>query len=232
MKVLNLEILPRDAEPRPLEFRVARVLDAGFTGRNLAGAMKHVEELKAHGVAAPDRIPAYYAVTREAATTDDEIEVLGDTTSGEVEVVFLFQGDETFIAVGSDHTDRELEKESIPKSKVICPKVVSRQVWRFEDVKPHWETLVLESWAEVDGIRTAYQKGALSDFLPVDDFLTRVGKEVKDGRLDGMVLFMGTIPTLDKGLVFSPTFEGSLSDPTLGRELSFQYRINPITWLS
>ena len=232
MKVLNLEILNKDAESRPLEFHVARILDAGFTGRNQAGAMKHVEELKAHGVAAPDRIPAYYAVTREAATTDDEIEVLGDTTSGEVEVVFLFQGDAIYIGVGSDHTDRELEKDSIPKSKVICPKVVSRQVWRFEDVKPHWETLVLQSWAEVDGTRTPYQEGVLADFLPVDDFLTRVRKEVKDGQLDGMVLFMGTIPTLGKALVFSPTFEGSLSDPTLGRELSYRYRINPIAWLT
>ena len=194
--------------------------------------MKHVEELKAHGVAAPDRIPAYYAVTREAATTDDEIEVLGETTSGEVEVVFLFQGDVIYIGVGSDHTDRELEKESIPRSKVICPKVVSSKVWRFEDVKPHWETLVLHSWAKVDGTRTPYQEGSLADFLPVDDFLTRVRKEVKDGQLDGMVLFMGTIPTLGKALVFSPTFEGALSDPTLGRELSFRYKISPITWLS
>ena len=69
------------------------ILEAGFTGKNREGAMRHVEELKAHGVAAPDRIPAYYAVPREMATTDDEIEVLGDTTSGEVEVVFLFKGD-------------------------------------------------------------------------------------------------------------------------------------------
>lgn len=232
MKILNLESLGKDTAPEPLEFGVARILDAGFTGRNQALAMKHVEELKSHGVAAPDRIPAYYGVTRESATTDDEIEVLGDTTSGEVEVVLLFQDDQIYIGVGSDHTDRELEKESIPRSKVICPKVVSRQVWRFEDVKPHWETLVLHSWVEVDGVRTLYQEGALADFLPVDDFLTRVRKEVKDGRLEGMVLFMGTLPTLGKTLVFSPTFEGQLSDPTLGRELSFHYRISPITWLT
>lgn len=228
---MNLEIVGKDGGRQPIEFAVQRILDAGFTGRNQALAMKHVEELKSHGVAAPDRIPAYYAVTRDLATTDAEIEVLGDTTSGEVEVVFLFQRGEAHIAVGSDHTDRELERESIPKSKVICPKVVSREVWRFADVEPHWDTLVLRSWVEVGGVKTLYQEGALADFLPVEDFLGRVRKEVKDGRLDGMVLFMGTLPTVGKELVFSPTFEGELSDPTLGRQLSLGYRISPIDWL-
>jgi hypothetical protein len=231
VKVLKLEILEKDSDPRPLEFTVARILDAGFTGRNQSLAMKHVEELRSHGVAAPEKIPAYYAVTRDAATTSDEIEVLGDTTSGEVEVVFLFQGDEIYIGLGSDHTDRELEKQSIARSKVICPKVVSRQAWRLVDVQPHWENLVLHSWIEVDGVRTLYQEGTLADFLPVDEFLTGVRKQVTDGRFEGMVLFMGTLPTLGKGLVFSPTFEGELSDPILGRELSFRYRISPIAWL-
>ncbi|MDE0028058.1 MAG: DUF2848 family protein [Deltaproteobacteria bacterium] len=232
MRTLNLTVVEADGNRSDLEFPVARILDAGFTGKNREGAMKHVEELKAHGVAAPDRIPAYFAVTREMVTTDDEIEVLGDDTSGEVEVVFLFKGDEVYIAVGSDHTDRELEKDSIPKSKVICAKVVSREVWRLADVKPHWERLKLQSWIDVDGRRTLYQEGSLADFLTVDDFLDGVRAVVKDGALDGMVLYMGTMPSLGGELLFSPTFEGRLSDDVLGRELSFRYSIRPIDWLS
>lgn len=232
MRTLNLTLVDADGNRSDLEFPVARILDAGFTGKNREGAMKHVEELKAHGVAAPDRIPAYFAVTREMVTTDDEIEVLGDDTSGEVEVVFLFEGDEVYIAVGSDHTDRELEKDSIPKSKVICAKVVSREVWRLADVKPHWERLKLQSWIDVDGRRTLYQEGSLADFLTVDDFLDGVRTVVKDGDLDGMVLYMGTMPSLGGELLFSPTFEGRLSDDVLGRELSFRYSIRPIDWLA
>ena len=231
MRTLNLTVVEGGGNRTGLEFPVARILDAGFTGKNREGAMKHVEELKAHGVAAPDRIPAYFAVTREMVTTDDEIEVLGDDTSGEVEVVFLFKGDQVYIAVGSDHTDRELEKDSIPKSKVICPKVVSRDVWRLADVKPHWEQLKLQSWIEVDGQRTLYQEGSLADFLTVDDFLDGVRSVVTDGSLDGMVLYMGTMPSLGGELLFSPTFEGRLSDEVLGRELSFRYHIRPMDWL-
>ena len=231
MRTLNLTVVEGGGNRTGLEFPVARILDAGFTGKNREGAMKHVEELKAHGVAAPDRIPAYFAVTREMVTTDDEIEVLGADTSGEVEVVFLFKGDQVYIAVGSDHTDRELEKDSIPKSKVICPKVVSRDVWRLADVKPHWERLKLQSWIEVDGQRTLYQEGSLADFLTVDDFLDGVRSVVTDGSLDGMVLYMGTMPSLGGELLFSPTFEGRLSDEVLGRELSFRYHIRPMDWL-
>ncbi len=232
MRTLNLTVVDADGARSDLEFPVARILDAGFTGKNREGAMKHVEELKAHGVAAPDRIPAYFAVTRELVTTDDEIEVLGDDTSGEVEVVFLFKGDETYIAVGSDHTDRELERDSIPKSKVICPKVVSREVWKLADVEPHWERLKLQSWIEVDGQRTLYQEGSLADFLAIEDFLGGVRSVVKDGALDGMVLYMGTMPSLGGQLLFSPTFEGRLSDEVLGRELSFRYGIRPMDWLA
>ncbi len=232
MRTLNLTVVEANGGHTDLEFPVARILDAGFTGKNREGAMKHVEELKAHGVAAPDRIPAYFAVTRELVTTDDEIEVLGDDTSGEVEVVFLFKGEETYIAVGSDHTDRELEKDSIPKSKVICPKVVSREVWKLADVEPHWERLKLQSWIEADGLRTLYQEGSLADFLTVDDFLDGVRSVVTDGSLDGMVLYMGTMPSLGGQLLFSPTFEGRLSDEVLGRELSFRYSIRSMEWLA
>ncbi len=231
MRTLNLTVVEAGGNRTALDFPVARILDAGFTGKNREGAMKHVEELKAHGVAAPDRIPAYFAVTRELVTTDDEIEVLGNDTSGEVEVVFLFKGDQVYIAVGSDHTDRELEKDSIPKSKVICPKVVSRDVWKLADVKPHWEQLKLQSWIEADGQRTLYQEGSLADFLTVDDFLDGVRSVVTDGSLDGMVLYMGTMPSLGGKLLFSPTFEGRLSDDVLGRELSLRYSINPMDWL-
>ena len=219
METLNLTVVDAEGGQSELEFPVARLLEAGFTGKNREGAMKHVEELKAHGVAAPDRIPAYYAVPRHMVTT------------GDVEVVFLFKGDQVYIAVGSDHTDRELEKDSIPKSKVMCIKVLSRQVWPLADLRAHWERLKLQSWVESDGERKLYQEGSLADFLTVDDFLAGVKSVLADGELDGMVLFMGTIPTLGGELLFSPTFEGRLSDEVLGRELSLRYRIRPMDWL-
>ncbi|WP_412759113.1 DUF2848 family protein [Neobacillus cucumis] len=51
---------------------------------------------------------------------------------------------ELYVTVGSVHTDRNLENLNVPKSKQACPNIVSRKVWRFEDVKGHWNLLELE----------------------------------------------------------------------------------------
>jgi hypothetical protein len=90
---------------------------------------------------------------------------------------------------------------------------------------------MLQSWVVSDGDRTPYQEGSLADFLTVDDFLDGVRSVVADGSLDGMVLFMGTIPTLRGELLFSPAFEGRLVDDVLGRELSLHYVARPMDWL-
>lgn len=50
-------------------------------------------------------------------TTDDEVTVISDKSSGEVEYVLLCQGDEIWVTAGSDQTDRAVETKSIPASK-------------------------------------------------------------------------------------------------------------------
>lgn len=232
MSVLRLLVVGKNGRKRPLEFQARRLLLAGFTGRNQESAMKHIEELRSHGVAAPDKIPAYYPVSRHLVTTEEEIEVLGHSTSGEVEVVFLFQGGTIYVGVGSDHTDRELEKVSIAKSKVMCPKIISKQLWDYEEIKSGWDRITLRSWIEEAGQRKLYQEGSLEDFLPPEEFLRQARKQVKDDDVEGMVLFLGTLPTLQKSLLFSSTFEGELVDESLERMLGVRYRASPIDWVS
>jgi hypothetical protein len=210
---------------------VRRLLNAGFTGRNREVVMKHVEELKAHGVAAPDRIPAFYPVPRHLVTTEEEIEVLAEQTSGEVEPVFLFKEGSVYLAVGSDHTDREIEKISIANSKIACPKVVSKEIWDYGEVKDGWERLILRSWIGEGGVRKLYQEGSLSAFLPPQELIRQTQEHIKDRNLDGMVLFLGTLPLLGKEFAFSPSFEGELWDESMKRRLTLRYRINPINWL-
>lgn len=232
MSGLKFSAVGKNGRKEPLEFEARRLLLAGFTGSNQESIMRHVEELKSHGVAAPDKIPAYYPVPRDLATTDDEIEVLGNSTSGEVEVVFLFRRGSIYVGVGSDHTDRELERVSIAKSKVMCPKIISKDLWNYEEVKGTWDGITLRSWIEEGGRRKLYQEGFLRDFLPSEELIRQVRKKVKDSDVEGMVLFLGTIPTLEKSLFFSSVFEGELVDASLGRSLGFRYSIRPIDWLS
>lgn len=232
MSVLKFLLIEKNGRKRPLQFQVRRLLDAGFTGRNQEMVMRHVEELKSHGVAAPDKIPSFYPVPRELVTTDDEIEVLGTQTSGEVEVVFLFERGAVYVGVGSDHTDRELEKISIAKSKVMCPKVVSKELWNYDEIKGDWDRITLRSWIEEGSGKKLYQEGPLSAFLPADELIWITREHLKDGGLEGMVFFSGTLPTLQKELAFSGSFLGELLDGSLNRKISFAYRIKPIDWLS
>ncbi|MFQ5851392.1 MAG: DUF2848 family protein [Candidatus Binatia bacterium] len=231
MSTLRFLLVDKNGRKGPLEFQARRLLLAGFTGRNQESAMKHIEELRSHGVAAPDKIPAYYPVPRDLVTTNEEIEVLGHSTSGEVEVVFLFQGGTIYVGVGSDHTDRELEKISIAKSKVMCPKIISKEIWNYEEIKTGWDRIALRSWIEEGGQKKLYQEGSLSDFLPSEKFLWQARKQIKDDDVEGMVLFLGTLPTVQRSLLFSSTFEGELVDASLGRSLAFRYMIRPIDWL-
>lgn len=231
MKILNLTLVGQDGRKQSLEFRVQRLLLAGFTGRNRELAMKHIEELKEHGVAAPDKIPTLYPVQCHLVTTDEEIEVLGNNTSGEVEPVFLFKEGNIYVGVGSDHTDREIEKVSIDQSKVMCPKIIAEGVWDYKEIKEDWERLILRSWVEENGEKKLYQEGSLASFLPPEDLIRLTHQQIRDQSLDGMVLSLGTIPLLGKGFVFSDAFEGELSDKSSKRKLSFSYRVKQMDWL-
>lgn len=231
MKILKLILVDRESRKQPLEFEVRRLLLAGFTGRNRKLAMEHIEELKAHGVAAPDKIPAFYPVQCHLVTTDEEIEVLGINTSGEVEPVFLFKEGNIYVGVGSDHTDREIEKVSIDNSKIMCPKVIAKEVWDYRDIKENWERLILRSWVEENGGKKLYQEGSLASFLAPEELIRLTHQQIRDQNLEGMVLSLGTIPLLGKGFIFSDTFEGELSDESSKRKLSFSYRVKQMDWL-
>lgn len=231
MRILNLILVDKSGRKSPFEFRVRRLLNAGFTGRNQELVMKHVEELRKHGVAAPDKIPAFYPVPEHLLTTDEEIEVLGEHTSGEVEPVFLFKEERVYVAVGSDHTDREIEKASIANSKIACPKVISRELWDYQEIKESWNQLVLRSWVDKGSEKKLYQEGTLGAFLPPQELILKTREHIKDHDLKGMVLFLGTLPMLDKEFVFSNTFEGELLDEATQRRLGLGYRVRPIDWL-
>ena len=142
-----------------LDFVPRRIIIAGYTGRNQEEVKAHINELAAQGVPAPTEIPTIFRATLDRLKTDNDMEVLGEHTSGEAEAVLLVAGNDIWVAVGSDHTDRELEKINIVASKQVCPKPVSAEVWRYADVRERWDSLVLRSWVGETGREQLYQEG-------------------------------------------------------------------------
>ncbi len=133
--------------------RIHSLVVAGWTGRDVAALEKHIRELEAIGVKRPKSTPIFYRNAASLLTTADTIEVLGENSSGEIEFVIHAIGDELFVGLGSDHTDRQAETINVSLSKQMCAKPVSRTIWKLQDVAAHWDRLMLRSHAVIDGER-------------------------------------------------------------------------------
>jgi len=215
---------------RPLDADIRSLIVAGWTGRDAHAVQHHIRELEAIGVRRPASVPIYYRVAADNLTDASRIEVAGRQSTGEVEVVLMRIAGELWVGVGSDHTDRELEKQSVSLSKQICAKPVAPSLWRFDDVADHWDTLELHSYAVIGGERRCYQNGALSAIRRPDDLIEgfcRVANLAAGELPEETAIFCGTLPLLGK-LEFAERFEFELHDPRLQRSIRHAYDIEAL----
>ena len=103
---------------------IKNLVVAGWTGRNTAALEAHIKELEAVGVKRPKSVPIFYRNAVSLLTTADDIQVMGDKSSGEVEFVLYALDDGMWVGVGSDHTDRQAETINVTLSKQMCAKPV------------------------------------------------------------------------------------------------------------
>jgi hypothetical protein len=214
---------------------VERVLDlaavkhlviAGWTGRDVAALEAHIKELEGLGVARPKRVPIFYRNAVSLLTTAGAIEAVGDKSSGEVEFVLYSFDDDLWLGLGSDHTDRQAETINVTLSKQICAKPVGPLLWRYADVKPHWDRLTLRSFVPGDGgKRRLYQEGSVAKMRPPEELIALYtgGNTLRPGT----AMFCGTLPA-HGGVSYADVFEMELEDPVLERRLTHRYRIVPL----
>jgi hypothetical protein len=111
----------------------------------------------------------------------------------------------------------------VDESKRMCPKAVSREVWRYDDLQDHWDQVEIRSWVTDRGQRQLYQEGRLDVFLAVDDLLAEL-RAAGHADLDETIVFGGTLPT-HGGVVYGQRFEVELRDPVLDRRLTCAYDV-------
>jgi hypothetical protein len=204
--------------------RVRHLVIAGWTGRHLATVEAHIRELEAIGVKRPATTPVFYRVAASLLTTDERIEVVGNRSSGEVECVAFSFEDGIFIGLGSDHTDRAAESVNVSLSKQACAKPVSSEVWRLEDVAPHWDALLLRSYS-YNGPRRLYQEGSLATIRPLHELFRLYAQQ--PSLLPGTAMFCGTVPVRGN-FGSSVAFEMEMHDPVLNRTLTHIYRVESL----
>lgn len=215
---------------KEIGFEVRKLVNAARSARDTETVIKHMEELRKTGIAVSDEFPIFYPKTSDKLTTNDRFEVLpGSKTSGEVEFVLLLDKDNIYVTVGSDHTDRELQKTNLLAAKQIYYNVIAPKVWNYEQVKGHWDSIIMRSWVEDNGQRQLYQEGTAGEIMKPEKIIEEVKHRVT-GDLNGMVIFSGTLPTLSGELSYSSQFDIELIDEHTGRAIKHTYFVEPITW--
>ena len=197
------------------EVTISQLVIAGWTGRDETALRKHIKELEEIGVKPPKTTPIFYRVAANLLTTEKEIQVSGPDTSGEVEFVMIATLGGLKVVVGSDHTDRKAETIGVSLSKQLCAKPVSAKSWRYSEVKPHWEKLVLRSWADGE----LYQEGPVTAMRSPEDLMGR--HPLKPGH----AMFCGTLAAKG-GIRPAKRFRMELEDPVLKRKLTHEYAVN------
>ena len=195
---------------------------AGWTGRNVEALEAHIKELEAIGVKRPKSVPIFYRVAYSLMTTAMAIEVMADKSSGEVEFVLFALNDGLWLGVGSDHTDRKAETVGVTLSKQLCAKPVGATLWRYDEVKPHWDKLKLRSTVPDGAKRRLYQEGPVTNMRSPEELIKLYtgGDKLRAGT----AMFCGTFAVHGE-ISYSGTFDMELEDPVLGRKLTHGYKI-------
>jgi hypothetical protein len=200
---------------------IERAVIAGWTGRDPAAVEKHIKELEAVGVRRPASTPIFYRVAASRLTTGDAIQASGESSSGEVEFVLVRSGGRIYVGVGSDHTDRHVETYNVTVSKQMCDKPVAPELWNYDDVKGHWDRLLIRAWAHFPAGAALYQEGSVDAMLAPDELMRRVSPE---GLPEQTLMFCGTLAAKG-GIRPASRFEFELEDPVLKRSIRHGYDV-------
>jgi hypothetical protein len=210
-------------ESRQLDIDIQTLVVAGWAGRDAAAIEHHIEELLALGVPRPSAVPLYYRIADNQLTQAERVQVVGATSSGEVETFVFTSGGELYVSIASDHTDRKLETHSVALSKQVCAKPVATSAWRFADVADYWDELVIRSYIEENGATVLYQEGTLASLRTPLDLIARYA----DGATllpAGTGMTCGTVGAIG-GIRPAKSFTMELFDPRRQRTIRHRYDI-------
>ncbi|MCP1119559.1 DUF2848 domain-containing protein [Robbsia andropogonis] len=219
----------------PIPVQVDHLVIAGWAGRDPVAIQAHIDELAAIGVAPPSSTPCFYRVADTLLTQSPVVQMLGARSGGEIECVLMDSPAGILVAIGSDHTDREIEAYGVAVSKQVCAKPISRTAWRYADVAAHWDQLQMQSWLiKADGTRRHYQSGTVAGLLPPPSLWSMYGQAAgarmatpppalpaHTAMYSGTLAVHGELAAMTDG----DSFVLELTDPVLDRRLTHRYTL-------
>ncbi|MDA8747201.1 DUF2848 domain-containing protein [Litoreibacter sp.] len=208
-----------------IEIDIDHLTIAGWTGRDAAAVQHHIDELAEIGVAPPSQVPLFYRVSNDLLTTRGQIEVLGAASSGEAEPMLIRHAGKTWLGLGSDHTDRELEATSVAASKQVCAKPCATTLWDLDLVVDRLDQLTIQSWIFEGDEWRLYQDGTLKQIRPLLDLAQASGLK------DGCAMLCGTFAAIG-GVRAAAKFRAKMCDPVRMAEITLEYHATPLPIIS
>ena len=239
---LTLEISPVQGKSRSVDIEVKKVGCSRHAARDIVVTDESLVEIRKDGYQIHQAAGICFR-SRYLITNEQTIEVQGPQTSGEVEFVAVVYKGDVFISVGSDHNDRSLVElwtamlgkvYDTAKSKQMVPAVVAKGAWPYDDVKGHWDDIVLKSYVTASGQKVPYQEYRLADLLDLEYYLSRCSWLREDGSvlLGGSSSILSSVPpdvyqgqSSLKGVTFPPDFHFEMFDPVLKRTIAHSYAV-------
>ena len=108
----------------------------------------------------------------------------------------------------------------------MCAKPVSPTVWRYDDVKDHFDDLLLRAWATEDGEKKLYQEGGVTAMRPPEE-LIGLYLPGETALPAGMAMYCGTLAAIG-GIRPADRFDVEIEDPVLERKISYGYSVNTL----
>jgi hypothetical protein len=227
--VLHFTVAALDGS-RTLELEVRRLIHGGRTARARNVSLLDDRDREAGGRSVEPPAAVAFLVPTFNATTSSKIAMYDHENYSEAEVAILTDDDGTrYVTVGSDHTDRDLELTGgSAKSRLAAPKVMAPTAWVYDEVKGHWDELVIRSHVYRDGEPELCQEGTIGTLLPADAIFAVATRQIGLDDFRGSVLFCGTIPYVQGEAPFGHAWDLELLDPVMDRRLQHHFEVEVI----
>lgn len=249
--VLNFTVHTKEYGKIPLTLQVDNMFGGGRSARHKTHFKDHMDDLTKFGIPQDPYemdAPVAFLTPPITATTSHKLLQYENATCGEVEPILLIDDQKNiYLTVGSEHLDRHMERGYKLKCKLFAQRVIAPDAWLYEDVKDHWDDLILRYYAYPDGGPGAYvyptkaervlgQEGECGQNYPPEPYLERLKRQtgVEDPR--NSAIFLGTIPWLTKlrdggkgPFLFAPAYEIEIEDPVLKRTIRHHYEVE-VVW--
>lgn len=219
-KEINIHLSNGEVKKQVIDIK--KVIVVGYGGRNIEKIQEHIDELSELGIAPPPNVPMIYPQKIEQLNFSHDCHG-SKYSSGEAEYILFYDGKEWLVTLGSDHTDREVEKEDILKSKLVCDKPIASDFWKLADLKEDWDNIILRSYVTTNGEKVLYQEDTLEALLEVEVLLEKLDN-LGEKELENTIIFSGTVPTKN-GFIFGEKFEYEIEHPMLNRKIRHYYSI-------